>query len=173
MLCSSSSFFAGKRCLCVCNYYLVLGGVLTFNIWCGGGWDSERERRGRLDDLTKLMINGDTQHASQSNDVFHFLVFSFSVLDNVLYSRCYGPWLLYRVPKAKAQCTFFFLPNCVLPRSLVLSCVLNSLPIWKVRPMLSNYLINLIKKKLIQCKCLVRDNEFVISQSFRRWFVKG
>ena len=24
------------------------------------------------------------------------------------------------------------------------------------------------KKKLIQCKCLVRDNEFVISQSFRR-----
>ena len=69
----------------------------------------EREKR-ELDELTKLMINGDTQHASQSNDVFHFLVFSFSVLDNVLYSRCYGPWILYRVPKAKAQCTFFSYP---------------------------------------------------------------
>ena len=75
----------------------------------------EREKRA-LDDLTKLMINGDTQHASQSNDVFHFLVFSFSVLDNVLYNRCYGYSIVCQKQKPNAH--FFFLPNCVLPRCL-------------------------------------------------------
>ena len=129
----------------------------------------EREKRA-LDDLTKLMINGDTQHASQSNDVFHFLVFSFSVLDNVLYNRCYGYSIVCQKQKPNAH--FFSYP--------IVCCHvgLSSLLTRGVGPQLTSHMkgeTNALKlpnkfdkKKLIQCKCLVRDNEFVISQSFRR-----
>jgi len=80
----------------------------------------EREKK-ELDELTKLMINGDTEPASQSNDVFHFLVFSFSGLDNVLYSRCSG--YSFVCQKQKPNAHFFSYP--IVCYHVVLSSLLT------------------------------------------------